>query len=189
MSLSFPFSNMTFTKARGNSVRFGVDSRKRARIPSLTTTLRAVPQRRRRAEVKGCQMAARRSALGCRSVSGLERPGQDAAVEMWWCWSVKCRQLRPSCSWVPLEELRLWQQPSRDDYCEGKSEERLTTLSKLHAILFLQIHLLLFFSDCSDFSECPSPTPPHCRTGIKMELSSPAGALLPPLSVTRGRGV
>lgn len=179
MSLSFPFSNMTFTKVQGNSVRFWVDSRKRAWIPSLKTTPRALPQRWGCAKVKGCQIPERMSVLGCRSISGLDRPGQDARLKMWWCLSVKCRQLCPSCSWFPLEELRLWQQLSRDDYCEGKSEERLTTLSKLHAILFYE-HV--FFLSVIAHS---APTPPTAPLRWAVVTGGSAAA---PLSATRSQG-
>lgn len=47
----------------------------------------------RSAKVKGCQIPDRMIMLGRRWVSRLECPGQDIALKMRWCWSVKCRQL------------------------------------------------------------------------------------------------
>lgn len=47
----------------------------------------------RSAKVKGCQIPDRMIVLGRRWVSRLECPGQDIALKMRWCWSVKCRQL------------------------------------------------------------------------------------------------
>lgn len=110
----------------------------------------------------------RRVTRGGGGVSGLGRrrgPGRDVAVSAGRRRSVKCRQLCPSCSRLPLEELRLWRRLSPDDDDDDDDGEGKADRSS---------QAVLFFSYKS--------TPPHViarprSSGVKMELSSPT---LPP---------